>query len=102
MDIKSFTDNEYTVAIVMIVAIAYASLARPTLPSWLTKLFKNDIFRVVFLSLLLMFNFEKSPHVALTVALVFVVTLHYINENDVQEQFGLLETFKANLNNKQH
>ena len=100
MDIKSFTDNEYTVAIVMIVAIAYASLSRPTLPAWLTKLFKNDIFRVVFLSLLLMFNFEKAPHVALTVALVFVVTLHYINENDAKEQFGLLETFRANLNEK--
>jgi len=99
MDIKSFTDNEYAVAIVMIVAITYASLARPTLPSWLTKLFKNDIFRVVFLSLLLMFNFEKSPHVALTVALVFVVTLHYINENDVQEQF---EPFIANVADKQY
>lgn len=102
MDIKSFTDNEYAVGIVALITIVYASLARPTLPAWLTKLFKNDVFRVVFLSLLLMFNFEKSPHVALTVALVFVVTLHYINENDAKEQFGLLETFRANLRNDQY
>jgi len=87
-------NNDYVLAAVMIFVIAYASRAKIDLPDYLRNLFKNNIFRVVFLSLLLIYNFEKSPRVAITVAVIFVLVMHLINEQEVRENFEYIEAIK--------
>jgi hypothetical protein len=42
----------------------------------------------------LVYRFEKSPHIALAVALVFVLTLNYIGEQETKENFEYLEAFR--------
>lgn len=101
MDISKVLNNEYLIGVLVIFCVIYASQYRPNLPNWIVKLFKNDIFRVVYLSLLLMIPFEKSPHVALIVALVFVITLHYINSQENYENFNLLESYKNSSKSNQ-
>lgn len=80
-------NNEYVLIVLGILVTVYASMASVALPSSLKTLFKNDVFRVVFLSLLLMHRFDKSPHIALSVALVFVITMHYIAEDEKREAY---------------
>lgn len=91
----SILNNEYLLAGIAIFVAIYVSQERVELPSWVKSLFKNDIFRVVFLFCILFFNLNSAPHVALIMALVFVITLDYILKEDTREQFTHLETFLA-------
>ncbi len=94
MDITNYVTNEYVLAVLTIFTIVYASQAQVDLPKWLVKLFKNDIFKVIYLSLLLMVPFETAPHVAIILAIVFVMTLAYIDKQEAKENFELLEAFQ--------
>ena len=97
----SFLENEYVaVSIALFVALYGITLSRMQLPEYIKNLFSNNIFRVIFLSLLLIHNFNRAPHVSLAIALVFVLTMHYINEQQIKENFVYLESFRAKLRNK--
>ena len=95
MDLNlDFLDNQYVaVAVALFVALYGLALGRMKLPDYIKNLFGNNIFRVVFLSLLLVYNFNKAPHIALAIALVFVLTLHYLNKQQTAENFQYLEAF---------
>ncbi len=91
----AFLDNDYVVVALALFLVLYGYAgARMELPGYIRNLFNNNIFRVVFLTLLLMQNFNKAPHVAITVALVFVLTLHFLSEQEVKENFAYLEAFR--------
>jgi hypothetical protein len=97
----SVLDNEYVVAgLALFIGLYGLTLSRVELPDYVRNLFNNNIFRVVWLFLLLVFNFNKVPHVAITIALVFVLTLHYINEQEIKENFAYLESFRNQLKMK--
>ena len=88
-------NNEYVViATALFIGLYGLNLAKVQLPTYISNLFKNTIFRIVFLSLLLVFRFENSPHVALTIALVFVLTLDYLGRRDTKENFDYLEHYR--------
>lgn len=88
-------NNDYMAVIVPLFVVLYGlNLAKMGLPHYVQNLFKNTIFKIVFLSLLLVYRFEKSPHIALAVALVFVLTLNYIGEQETKENFEYLEAFR--------
>lgn len=80
-------NNDYVLAVLSILATSYIAMSRVYLPEYIIKLFKSDWFRVLFLSLLLIIRFEKAPHVALIVALVFVASLDYIDRKETFENF---------------
>ncbi len=69
-NVLSVLNNEHVAALLAILLTLYGALAQIQLPDFVVTLFKNDVFRVVFLSLLLIFRLDKAPHVALIVALV--------------------------------
>jgi hypothetical protein len=90
----STLDNEYVATGMALFLGLYAVAAsRVELPGYLKDLFNNNIFRIAFLSLLLTQNFNKTPHVAIVVALVFVVTLHALSEQEIKENFAYLEAY---------
>jgi len=92
MDLTNLTDildNEYTTIAVALFLFLYGyTLARIKLPGYIKNLFKNNIFRVLYLSLLLILTFKKAPSVAITVALVFVITMYYLNIDEIEERFS--------------
>ena len=91
-------ENEYVAAGLALFLGVYAYTAsRMRIPEYLRNLFNNNIFRIVFLSLLLTQNLNKSPHIAITIAFLFVITLHYIGEQEIKENFAYLEAFKNSL-----
>ena len=89
-----WNNNEIVIAVVIFAAILYAlNMSKIKLPCHIKKLFNNPIFQMVFLSLLLVYNFEKSPHVAITIVLVFVLTLEYLNKEKMYENCKYLKSF---------
>lgn len=90
-----YLDNEYVkIGLGVFLALYGAGISRVELPPSIKNLFNNNIFKVVWLSLLLILNFNKMPHVALTVALVLVLTLHQINKQEIKENFAYLEYYQ--------
>jgi len=88
-------DNDWVAGLLWLFIVLYGlALGKMELPSYIRNLFNNTLFKIVFLSLLLVYNFKKAPHVALTVALVFVMTLDYLNVEKTKENFAYLEAFE--------
>lgn len=88
MDLSVLDNENVALGLAMFIAVYGYALARTELPKYIKDLFNNDIFKVVFLSLMLIANFNKLPHVAVTVALIFVLTLNYMNEQEIKERFS--------------
>lgn len=84
-------NNQYTVLALSVFVALYGSNARIQLPSNIQKLFQIDVFRVAFLAMLLVFRFDKAPHVAVIVSLVFLLTMYHLNKI---ETFKFIENFK--------
>jgi hypothetical protein len=63
------------------------------LPAVITNLFKNDIFRLVFLSLFIIPVIMKSYQIAVILAIFYMLTMIYIDINDTDENLALTETF---------
>ena len=94
-------DNDWVTAGLALFVVLYAlSLGRMKLPCYIKNLFKNTPFRILFLSLLLIYNFEKAPHVAIAVALIFVLTLDYLSTEETRENFAYLEAFNGQMKNE--
>ena len=81
----TYLNNEYVITTLLLFLSVYTYMLQMKVPQWLSNLFKNDIFRVIYISLLLMIPFQRAPHVAIIVALVFVITLHFINRDEAIE-----------------
>ena len=101
VDLQKYIDNDYVVAVLTIVLIAYMSHVRVELPDAFSSLFKNDIFRVVFLSLLLMTYMKKSPTVSIIIALFFVIVLGRIMADEAKENFQMVKKIKQ-IKNRKH
>lgn len=90
---ENIISNNYFHAILAIITIVYVSAGHIKLPPFVVKLFKNNIFRLVFLSLLLVYRFDNAPHVAFLVSLIFLMTMHYIGQTEMMENMAYLEHF---------
>lgn len=96
MDLNlSLLDNQNMLLILGALVAIYGAKTRMELPSFVRDLFKNNIFRVVFLSTMLVYKIDSTPHVALTVALLFVVSMHYLNQMEMKENFQYIEAMRS-------
>ena len=75
--------NKYVFSALLLFLASYVSLARPKLPDYITKLFENPVFRLVMLSYIL-YNGNKDPELSLMIAAVFLITMHMINKQRVE------------------
>jgi hypothetical protein len=78
-------------AVIMILGFSYIAIIPEDPPKYIRELFKNNIFRVMFLSLLLAHGFHKTPSVSILTSIVFVYTIHLINEAEIKENFGYID-----------
>lgn len=85
--------NDTITIIVSFFIVLYAlNLSKMKLPCQIKNLFNNTIFRILFLSLMLIYNFNKSPHVALAVAFVFVIILEQVETEKIYENCEYLDS----------
>ncbi len=90
--------NDWIIPIIILFVIIYAlNIVKIEMPTYIKNLFRNTIFKILFLSLLLVYTFEKSPYVALLIALVFVIVLDYLTIEETKENFAYLESLKTQV-----
>jgi hypothetical protein len=61
--------------------------SRIELPTYVVNIFKNDIVKVLFLSLLLILHFKKSPTVSIVISLLFIGIMNKIMIKETEENF---------------
>lgn len=78
--------NPYISGALLLFLVLYSSMARPSMPDWVAKLFENPLFRLLIM-FLIAFTATKNTSVALMVSLTFMITLTLISEKSVAESF---------------
>lgn len=96
MSIESILNNRWIVSTLYLLVFLYGSYSRIMLPPNIVKLFNNPIFKFVFLSLILIVNFNKLPHVAVIIALTFLITMYYVHRQERFEKFISIKYKKIN------
>jgi len=79
-------NNPYTATAISLFLVLYGSMARPALPNFIKNLFQNDIFRLFYVFLLAYIG-DRNPQVALIVAVVFMVGMGLLADQQVSESF---------------
>jgi hypothetical protein len=93
MSLEKIFDNEYVFAMLVLFVMLYSGLSRPELPKWVSNLFKNDVFRVIFIALIAMIPAKQAPHVSIIIAIMFVMTLHFVFQEETREKIAITENF---------
>lgn len=71
--LAEYITNKYFVGALFLFTVLYVKQCQTDLPQYVSSLFENDIFKIVYLSLLLMIPFKTAPHVAIFVSIAFVL-----------------------------
>lgn len=90
-------DSDTFLIIIAIITAIYASTINGKLPIYIRNLFRNDIFRILFLAVLLIYGFKNSPHVVVAISLIFILSLYFLNYQEATENFMFLERFKSQM-----
>jgi hypothetical protein len=85
-------DNTYVSTFITLFLAMYAGLAKPTLPSFISNLFQNQLFRIAILALIA-YRGNRNPQLSIMAAVAFTVTLNKLAEQNQQEAFKQLEHF---------
>ena len=97
--INSFLQNNWvTVAIALFLILYGINLSKIELPGYIKNLFNNTMFKILFLSMLLIFRFDNAPHVAILIAMIFVLSIDNLTSMESRENFDYLETYVDELN----
>lgn len=86
------TQNQYLVALVILVLILYASFARPELPPYLLNLFYNPIFQILLFTLIL-YHGNRNPLASLMIAVVFMLIMNLLSQQKIKQDVQKLEAF---------
>ena len=88
-------DNNTLVVFVLLLVVLYILLSdNIQMQQYIKKTFNNVLFRIIFLSLVLIYIFNKSPCVIIFIALVYVLSYESIKRNEVNENFAYLNALK--------
>ena len=91
---KYLLDQKYINTAVYLFLILYAGLAAPKLPSYISKLFNNAVFRVIIL-FLIAYLASKDVEAAILVSVGLVITLMTLNHHIVNDKITALLNMKA-------
>lgn len=80
-------ENKYVYTAITIFVILYASQIGPKLPEYMMKLFDNNIFKIVFLFLILV-RANKDPAFSLILGVAFVLISNYVRNQLLKESFA--------------
>ncbi len=92
-------DNKYVSTAITLLLALYATLLRPTLPKFMVDLFKNTIFRILVLFLVVVRG-NQDPKMAIMIAVAFILTLDYIYAQDAKENFEAFTQIAKRANKK--
>ena len=85
--LENFFSDKITSSVISLFLVLYAGMASPELPSLIKGAFSNSIFRMLVLSLIV-YKGNKDPQLAITIAIAFTLTMNYLRDNELKEEFG--------------
>ena len=92
LDSLKILDNQYVLTAVRVFLILYAGLVAPRLPSNLSNLFDNSLFKA-FILFLIAYVGVKNPTIALLVAVGFTVSMVTLRKAEATDSLaGLLDS----------
>ncbi len=94
-DTKTYIDSVIVFSIIL-----YCSSSIIQLPHFISSLFKNDIFKFMFLALLLINNLNATPPIALFISIFFILTQDKLDKDDYHNEFDYIEGFQEFLKSK--
>ena len=83
---SSLHSNKIVSTILTTLLIVYGGMASPNLPGFIRKMFENKIFKILILSLVV-YSSNKDPKFAIMMALIFTITLTFIDQKNFFEKF---------------
>ena len=84
----SVSSNKLLIEIIALFLMVYASLAGPKLPDVVRRIFDNEIFRVIFLTLIV-YKGNKDPKLSIILAVSFTLIMYYIKKIELKEKFDM-------------
>ena len=84
---ETLHNNKYVSTILTTILVIYGSMAAPSLPSSLKKLFNNVVFKVIMLSLIA-YSVNRDPKLSVMLSSVFVIVLSLIGQQEFFEGFA--------------
>ena len=75
--------NKIVYSIISLILAIYFIQARPKLPSYIEKVFENSVFRFLVISFIV-YQSNKDPQLSIIIAAAFLITMHMINKNVVE------------------
>jgi len=91
--LNKILNDKYVIAFLILFVSLYSDISKIVLPDWFLNLFKNDIFRLLFICLILLIPIKQSPHIAIIVSVLFIITLNLVFEKDTREKMIITEKF---------
>ena len=89
LNLDNVMSNEYASTMIGMFLALYGGLAAPNLPKPILAIFKQDIFRVIFLSLIA-YTSTKDTRTAIMMSVVFIISLNTLNKRESEEGFKSL------------
>ena len=88
--VKKYLDlaftNPYSKTVLTLIFVLYGGMVAPRLPGKIRKLFENNIFRVILLSLIV-YTGHKDPKFSILIAAGFVISMETLRKFKMQENF---------------
>lgn len=84
--LKNLFSNNRTSVLLSMFLVFYGGLAGPKLSNSITELFKNPVFRIFILSLIV-YKSNNDPRLSILISLIFVLVLDNINKIKIFENF---------------
>jgi len=91
--LTELSNNKYVSTAITIMLGLYAALLGPELPQTVRNLFENTIFKMVILFLVVVRG-NKDPQMALMIAVAYVLTLEYLQKQDVLSGFASISVLE--------
>lgn len=88
MNVEKILESNITnIIVAAIVALYVGNVGKIPIPEKIKNLFKNDIFRLVFLSMLIFVSMTKTPYIGISLSIIFVIIMWNVNESIFKENF---------------
>ena len=98
MNISNILDyaftNPYSKTILSLLLVLYGGLAAPKLPKKIIMLFDNNIFKIIYLSLIVYLG-HKDPKFAIMIAIAFIVSMDALSKYKMFENFSKIRKISS-------
>ena len=87
INIIKLNDNPYVIGILLVLVFLYSPNTLMVNLDVLTDMFKNDIFRALFLFLLVLIDVKDSPTVSILITMLFIIAMNNVT---IKEKWSIL------------